>query len=234
MPELLLLDAYCKAGGASAGYARAGWTVVGVDKEPQPRYPFEFHRGDALDFIRRHGPEFTAVAASPPCTDHSRLRTVRREPHGSGWMLQATVDLLAELGRPYIVENVVGAGLPHAVVLCGSMFGLGAECRDGWRQLQRHRLFASNTPLHAPRACRHAGRVVGVYGGGPSPRYDKRTRGGYQGTAAERSQAMRIGWMTRDELGQAIPPAYTEHLGQQLAHWLSTGQPAPGHQESLW
>ena len=32
----------------------------------------------------------------------------------------------------------------------------------------------------------------------------------------EAGEALRIDWMTRDELAQAIPPAYTEFIGKQL------------------
>ena len=34
------------------------------------------------------------------------------------------------------------------------------------------------------------------------------------------AEAMGIDWMKREELTQAIPPAYTEHIGHQLLHVL--------------
>lgn len=211
-----LLDLFCGGGGASMGYHRAGFDVVGVDKNPQPNYPFEFHQGDAIEFVLEHGHEFDAIAASPPCQDHSTLRHTMGSSHGTGWLVGATRDALIATGLPYVIENVPGAPLLGPLKLCGSMLGLGAQCRDGWRRLQRHRLFESNVPLLAPGPCVHQGPAVGVYGGGPSPRTAKTSRGGYQGLMLERVAAMGIDWMTRDELSQAIPPAYTEHLGVQL------------------
>jgi DNA (cytosine-5)-methyltransferase 1 len=37
---------------------------------------------------------------------------------------------------------------------------------------------------------------------------------------------MGIDWMTRDELNEAIPPAYTEHVGLQLMAHLTKSETA--------
>lgn len=211
-----LLDAYSCQGGAGMGYHLAGFDVVGVDLEPQPRYPFEFHQGDALAFIRDHGHEFDAIHASPPCHDHSALKTRTGKDHGTGWLLDATIEALAALDKPHVVENVEGADMVTNVVLCGSMFGLGAHARDGRRRiLKRHRRFLTTAyVLTPPDQC--AGHPVGgVYGnsGGTSGR-------GYKFTTPEAAEAMGIDWMTGKGLSQAIPPAYTEFLGGGLLDQL--------------
>jgi DNA (cytosine-5)-methyltransferase 1 len=39
---------------------------------------------------------------------------------------------------------------------------------------------------------------------------------GYNPTIADYRACMGIDWMNRDELSQAIPPAYTQYIGEQL------------------
>lgn len=114
-----LLDLFCKAGGAAMGYHRAGFDVVGVDIEPQPNYPFEFHQADAMTFPLDG---FDAVHASPVCKLWSQVTRTANVPEGT-----------------------------------------------------------------------HVGGYV-----------------------ADWRRAMGIEWMTRDELAQAIPPAYTEWIGAHL------------------
>lgn len=213
-----LLDLFCKAGGCSVGYARAGFEVVGVDVEPQPNFPFTFIQADALEFLEGGGWEgFDAIHASPPCQFYSRLAAMhpgRDYPD----LIGPVRELLRDTGLPYVIENVEGAPLARApqlsgawgVELCGSMFGLGVE--RGY--LRRHRIFETSFPVPQP-ACAHKGLAVGVYG-----------HGGYSGKhrmlyRAEAAKAMGIIWMTRDEMTQAIPPAYTEHIGRYLAESLS-------------
>jgi DNA (cytosine-5)-methyltransferase 1 len=198
-----LLDLFCGAGGCSVGYHRAGFDVVGVDITPQPRYPFEFHEADALTFPLEG---FDAIHASPPCQAHTTLR------HRTGGdypdLVAATRDRLLDSGLPYVIENVVGAPLLNPVMLCGSTFGLGV----GGRQLRRHRLFESNAPIMAS-PCQHHGPAVGVYGTGGG---GQMTRGFKAEGVADARAALGIDWMSLAELSEAIPPAYTEHIGGYL------------------
>jgi DNA (cytosine-5)-methyltransferase 1 len=196
MSKPRLLDVCCGGGGAAMGYARAGFEVVGVDIQPQPRYPFAFHQADALTFPLEG---FDAYHASPPCQLYSRTHRLWKRAHPD--LVDAFRQRLRATGKPYILENVPGAPLPGSLVLCGTMFALG---------VLRHRLFESNVLLFAPGPCAHKGGVkdgtyISVFGGGGK---------GY--TKASGSRAMGIEWMSVRELSQAIPPAYTEWLGRQL------------------
>jgi DNA (cytosine-5)-methyltransferase 1 len=207
-----LLDLFCCAGGAAAGYHRAGFDVVGVDIEPQPRYPFEFVQADAMTFPLDG---FDVVHASPPCQDHSSLAAVSG-PHGTGWMLTATLERLAAAGVPYVVENVEGADMPGSLILCGTEFGL----RSGGRWLKRHRRFLSNVWLYGAGGCHCKNRPIGgVYGTGGA---GQNTRG-FRFHRTDAATAMGIDWMTVRQLSQAIPPAYTEFIGEQiLTHLFGT------------
>ena len=223
-----LLDLFCGAGGAAMGYHRAGFEVVGVDINPQPRFPFEFVQADAMTLLRVLPTltasvwRFDAIHASPPCQAYSITKNAHGREHPD--LVPETLELLRASGLPWVCENVVGAPLPDAVTLCGSMFDLVA-----WDhyikqnvQLKRHRLFQSSEYLMAPGPCRHIKgmRVGGVYGGAWSKNKTldptvKRT-GGYAPPDDVQRELMGIDWMTRKQLNQAIPPAYTEWLGRQL------------------
>jgi DNA (cytosine-5)-methyltransferase 1 len=226
----LLLDLFCKAGGCSVGFYRAGFDVIGCDIEPQPNYPFPFVEGDALELLVclirggkfRTEPtsksccleDFAAFAASPPCQKYSR---VNRRQHMQGRdypdLINPVRELLEASGKPYVIENVEGAPLISPAMFCGTSFNLPNR---------RHRIFESSILILGP-ACRHElfrekkyptcyqtkgqarkkSSVVQVYGN---------TQGSKLWPAA-----MGIDWkMTRRELSQAIPPAYTEYIGRQL------------------
>ena len=256
------------------GYHRAGFDeIVGVDTEPQPRYPFEFVQADALEYLAEHGHDYDAIHASPPCQGYSIM-------HNLPWLrgrdypllILPTIEMLEALGKPYVVENVMGArhgsktlqkrGLEShglkAGWLCGGMFGL---------KFYRHRLFATNWMWLAPGHPKHQGairrgRMLGdranqvailCIGKSPIQKWDGNARtkqreglnirSGYehvpfsyptlanwQGNGAQANgvgvghakgwrlaaEAMSIDWMKREELTQAIPPAYTEFIGEQL------------------
>jgi DNA (cytosine-5)-methyltransferase 1 len=221
-----ILDLFCGAGGAGVGYSRAGFHVIGVDIEPQPRYPFTFLRGDALTLlpwlVRQYRP--VAIHASPPCQAYSVTHRCPADPCKHPRLVPAVRALLGASGRPWVMENVIGAPMESPVLYCGGAFGLGANCGDGVRrQLQRHRLFESNVLLMSPGCGCNAREKVGVYGtGGGWANRQSPARGGYQGNKVERQQAMGVDWMTIAEMSQAIPPAYTQHIGEQLMTHLTS------------
>lgn len=221
MSRPLLLDLFCGAGGAAMGYHLAGFDVVGVDINPQPNYPFEFHQGDALStamltWLNWH--RFDAIHASPPCQAYSAMSNCRpgladQYPD----LVPSTRTLLQGRGVPWVIENVVGSPVlgadnlagRYGLTLCGSMFGL---------RLYRHRVFESSWPLSPPRECWHntpasraghwkPGTIISV-SGNCSP-------------IAEAKAAMEIHWMNRAELAEAIPPAYTAWIGGLLLDHLS-------------
>ena len=249
-PRPVLLDLFCCAGGASMGFSRAGFDVVGIDKEPQPDYPFPFLQMDALEALRvlaagtplpfeRPGEmhwlglrNLSAVALSPPCqwaTTLTQGHLAQGRDYGHVDLLTPSRPLVQALGLPYVLENVVGARpyMRADVTLCGLQFGL---------RVFRHRLFelggwdadlaaAAVLPHPTHRGHRvagwrpgvkHEGDMLAVYGDG-----------GGKGTTAEWQSGMGIEWTSdRGLLAEAIPPAYTEHLGRYLLQQVQRRQEA--------
>lgn len=233
-----LLDLFCCEGGASTGYARAGFDVYGVDISPQEHYPFPLYVGDALalldtyltypeSFVLFHGPsgvermrlaDFDAIAASPPCQAHSTI-TPDKSKHID--LIPPTRERLHSIGKPFIMENVEGASraMENPVKICGSSFGL---------RVRRHRYFETNLEHVWSMPCRHAeqGRPIGVYGDHPQDdteyrRPDGTRRGDKAKTVDEAREVMGMPWATWHGTTQAVPPAYTEFLGHQLAAHLA-------------
>ncbi len=207
-----LLDTYCKAGGAGMGYSRAGFEVVGVDIEPQPRYPFEFHQGDAIAFIEEHGHEFDAIHASPPCQAYSSLQSLHKHVERAD-LLAPTRDALRRTGRPWAIENVIGAPIESGVYLCGTMFPGLRVYRHRWFETPFF-IFQPVHPKHTMPAYAHRapdGRSrKEIYMAGDSFASVTGNAGSYAGPG------MGIDWMIGLELSQAIPPAYTEFIGREL------------------
>ena len=211
----LLLDLFCGAGGAAEGYHRAGFDVVGVDIEPQPNYPFLFIQGEATGalgwtLLNSVG----AIHASPPCQAYSTTASLHSNEYPR--LIEPVRELLDDTGLPYVIENVAGAkaDLREPITLCGSSFGLG---------VRRHRLFeVSGFDVGLVPPCNHGEQrePIDVTGTG-GPRVGERTDGGGGNSRkprnlAEAREAMGIDWMTRPELSEAIPPAYTEWIGAHL------------------
>ena len=215
-----VLDLFCGAGGAGMGYARAGFEVIGVDKAPQPNYPFEFFQCDALEYLEavietgwdHASREIHAIHASPPC---QTFTAYRRKGYGVGDgypnLIPETRKLLQARGLPYVIENVEQARreLRNPKLLCGSMFGL---------DVRRHRLFETSFPLATPR-CDHAVQIAkGKRFPGATNRGGRYTCevGVWRIPLDVQQRAMGIDWMTREELSEAIPPAYTRYVGRAL------------------
>lgn len=209
-----LLDLFCGAGGASMGYYRAGFDVVGVDIKPQPHYPFKFYLADALTFPLEG---YDAYHASPPC----QLWTKKNKDWGRKRvseinypdLLTPIRERLKQIAKPYVLENVNGAPLNGLLMLCGTMFGL---------KIIKHRFFEYNfeMPFSAPFTCNHKG----VY----NPWQGKNR------SADKFREATDIDWMPcsggasrkagyTGDLSNAIPPTYTEYIGKYLLEAVKQG-----------
>ncbi|WP_216588652.1 DNA methylase [Streptomyces brasiliscabiei] len=223
-----LLDLFSCAGGAAMGYHRAGFDVDGCDIAHRPNYPFTYHHGDALTYlahlIESGGIErYAFVHASPPC-QHGCALTVGTNA-SQGWgrthvdLVASTRALLDTTGLPYVIEQPNGrAEIRKDLTLCGEKFGLGVI---------RHRNFelggwTTEQPAHVP----HRGRVRGYRHGRfyDGPYVAAYGNGGGKPTVPELQTAMGITWTgVREELTEAIPPAYTEHIGRAFLTTVSVG-----------
>lgn len=188
---------------------------------PQPRYPFEFVQADAIEYVKEQGHEFDAIHASPPCQSHLNLRKVnqalgRTDAHLD--LIAPTRDALEATGLPYVIENVQDARpeLVDPVRICGTAFNL---------PLRRHRLFESNVPI-VGKACEHHRFTEPKFWTGWRPKGEHRLSTvvqvyGNAGGVEHWPAAMGIDWMDRHGLTEAIPPAYTEHIGHTLMEHLT-------------
>jgi DNA (cytosine-5)-methyltransferase 1 len=198
------LDLFCGAGGAARGLQEAGYHVTGVDVKAQPRYCGDrFIQADAMA-IDWTG--YDLIWASPPCQAYSDMSVVTGKTYPD--LIGVVRERLVAAGAPYIIENVEGAPLRNPLMLCGTMFGL---------LITRHRLFETNPPIYFPPAtCAHQRPVV-KHGRRPDRDRHYAAATGHFSDVGFVKQAMGIDWMTRDELSQAIPPAYSRFLAMQLS-----------------
>ncbi len=208
MTRPVILDACCGQGGTGMGLHLAGFDVVGWDIDPQPHYPFEFHQGDAIDAIRKHGHEFDAIAAGWPCQAFTLAQRIRGNTHPN--LITPGRAVMAATGRPWFIENVPGAPLRDPIELCGCMFpGLG---------VYRARWFEASWTLPRMMHAEHTEKLTKM-GRPPKPGERMQVVGNFSGVAEARRR-MGIDWMTRDGLREAIPPAYSQWIGVQLLSHL--------------
>ncbi len=215
-----LLDLCCKAGGCSVGYYRAAKAlgleidIVGVDIEPQPNYPYTFIQADAVDFFKKQHKLFTHFHASPPCQKYSHsTATARKNGKVYNDNLEAITKLFYSTRKPGVIENVMASPVRRDVLLRGDMFGL--------KVIRKRKFELTNWFMLRPGLATLVGQVkkgdfAQVVGNG-----QKKVTGGVpfksENTTiiSQWSEAMQIDWMTTDELREAIPPAYTQYIGEQ-------------------
>lgn len=208
-----LLDLFCCQGGASAGYVKAGFDVTGVDVDPQPRYPYTFVRADAIEYVKAHGHEFDAIHASPPCQFDSDCQRIMQRDHPD--LIGPTREALDATGKPWVIENVSGAvpKLRGPIVLCGLMFGMS--------RTYRHRFFEAGGGLVLPQLG-HPVHMAPQVKMGRAPKDGEfiQAVGNFSGVSLVRAD-WGTGWMNRDGIREAIPPAYTEWIGHRFVEQLA-------------
>ncbi|MET9074204.1 SAM-dependent methyltransferase [Streptomyces sp. NPDC004232] len=209
-----LLDLYCCQGGAGKGYDDAGFDVTGVDKDPQPRYPYRFVQADAIAFVLEHGAEFDFIHASCPCQHDSDCQRIQGREHPD--LIAPTRAALETTGRPWVIENVGGAvpKLRDPVMLCGPMFGIDTY---------RHRFFEAGGGFRLDQPDHPAHTVPQAKMGRPVPQgHFGQFVGNFSGVDHAR-RVMGVPWMNRDGIRECIPPAYAEHIGRAALTQLTAG-----------
>lgn len=221
-----VLDLFCCGGGAGMGYHRAGFEVTGVDIKPQPEYPFNFIQGDALKYLLEHGHEFDLIHASPPCQGYSKHVTSRSSKHVSyslgkdePRLIGVCRDLMMASCRDWVIENVTGARgemMDPSITLCGTMFGL---------PISRHRIFETSRHIAVPThpKCSGVAKRFAAENNWDYRDMSVTGKGRHAGTSERWKKILGIDWNLRQsQLAEAIPPAYTHHIGIEFLNILST------------
>ena len=214
-----LLDLFCCGGGASEGYFRSGFNVTGIDIKPQPEYRHTFFQGDALEYLKEHGEEFDVIHASPPCQGYSShvssrssryaLTKGKDEPR----LIEEVRETLEKIGKPYVIENVMGAKseMNANLLLCGTMFGL---------PISRHRLFETSMAIIQPQhgKCRGVAKRFALKNGWEYRDMSVTGKGRRAGTSERWKKIMGIDWdLKQSQIAEAIPPVYTDYIGSQIS-----------------
>ena len=159
---------------------------------------------------------FDVIHASPPCQNYC-WGTTKARNQGKTYpdLIKPTRELLVASGKPYVIENVPTAPLIYPTYLEGTMFGLNVLRRRG---------FETNWWLPQPAYIKHKPPIMQQSKRDPRVYIQKSAYcqvagnggDGWSCRLADWQEAMGINWMTRGEITQAIPPAYTEYIGRYL------------------
>jgi DNA (cytosine-5)-methyltransferase 1 len=220
-----LLDLFCCAGGASMGYHQAGFEVTGVDIKDQPSYPFKFIKGDVMKIIKDKDflNSFDVIHASPPCQGYSNatkpdsIYVHYSQGKDTPKLIEPVRNALINTGKYYIIENVAGAKeyLIEPFKLTGYMFNMPIE---------RTRYFECNFPV---------AELKNITKRGYSKKYAEDNGIDYRdmsvtgksrrkGSIDVWRKVMDMPWAGRGwELTEAIPPAYTKYIGEQILKYES-------------
>ena len=238
----IVLDICCRKGGATVGYQRAGFHVIGVDIEPQPGYPGdEFFQMNGLDVLHALGISGgylfsealrgyvrpALIHQSWPCQEGNTATAGNRargivDTHEQ--FIPRARELSDRIGIPYAIEQPTSSRkdlIRRDLTLCMDTFK--GELPPPW--VQKHRSFElSGFTVAQPPHAKHVGYVRGWRHGvvREGPYVAGYGKGGGKATAAELRHAMGIDWMTdRFDLCEAIPPAYTQYIGEQFLKGLT-------------
>ncbi len=221
-----LLDLYCCAGAAGFGYYQAGFNIVGVDIVDRPNYFGEFVKADAIEYLKLHGHNFKFIHSSPPCQHASKACHVQRAA-GKIYpdLVDATRQAIIQIGKPGVIENVPQAAVRPDLVLRGEMFGLKVIRKRNFEFVNCS--FQEPAPAFTAISVKK-GEAVSIFG---KARYNPTGHGIWNdpgrvtvipewklSTVRETwSFAMGIPYYMRDiEIAQAIPPAYTKFIGDNI------------------
>src|SRR5271157_1266781 len=154
------LDLFCGYGGSGKGIMNAGCEVTGIDIDPKCKeyYPGRFIEAnlvredrngrkyiDITSFRELDGSrlldKIDAVDASCPCQHFSKMTAIRGDFSSHPDLIGMTRDALDDAGKPYWIENVLGAPLRQDVIIYGYMVDL---------PLLRPRAFECSFPVEQP------------------------------------------------------------------------------------
>lgn len=223
-----VLDLFCGQGGASKGYADAGFDVIGIDTAANAlrRYPFDSARMDWREGLARYGGSVDLIHASPPCQRYTRCGFIQGRQDHHPDLIEPVREALKATGKPYVIENVPGSPLIDPLELCGCMFHRTVRVEHMRFALYRPRRFELHgLPLVPVAHQPHELPALPVFGNAYP--YYIFIKYGIKVPGAKRCELMGCEWMTQSGVKEAIPPCFTRWLGERflvIGHISTRGQ----------